>query len=430
MPYVVTRLAARDSARRFCRDDLAYFFGSDDFDNSTGGGFVSLEVSAAISDGTNDLVSVSTNRVFVPSANETYAYDADGNMTEDARFRYYWNGENRMIRAEEKIASSGRQPYVVTYAYDHMGRNVIKDGAKFIWDEYNIIVEDADSSDATFNTWGLDLDGTMQGAGGVGGLLAVEKWDAVYLPAYDANGNITEYVDGSGDVAAHYAYSAFGKQLLAVDDMGFTHRFSTKPYCPKTLLVEYEFRKYAPNVGRWMQPDANESEESQLLVLLFCRNAAIRFTDKLGFECVNDGHPVVVETKRKPIGRPIVFANSRKRLIDAEPITTGGVLVPLPSGFMGLVKVSCKCIIGVQDTVVQKYEVKYHLKQPKRCEFGNCSNPLSLTYDEELGWYTVYEQEESKSGPERQIELFASSGPFSGDGSDCNTPCRLEMSKL
>ena len=54
-------------------DDLAYFFGSDDFDNSNSGGFADLEVSAAISDGTNDLVSVVTNKVFVPPANETYA---------------------------------------------------------------------------------------------------------------------------------------------------------------------------------------------------------------------------------------------------------------------------------------------------------------------------------------------------------------------
>ena len=187
-------------------------------------------------------------------------WDADGNMTEDARFRYYWNGENRMIRAEEKSAPSGRQPYVIAYAYDHMGRNVIKDDAKFVWDDYNIIVENAASSNATFNTWGLDLDGTMQGAGGVGGLLAVEKGAAAYLPAYDANGNVTEYVTVDGAVAAHYAYSAFGKQMMAEDAIGFSHRFSTKPWCETMALVEYEFRKYLPRDGRWMGRDLIESQ--------------------------------------------------------------------------------------------------------------------------------------------------------------------------
>ena len=251
MSYVVTRLVLKGRERRFYRDRPGIArHGRMTEENSIVRG-VRMRCSL--------LRGMSSSRVFVPPANETYAYDADGNMTEDARFRYYWNGENRMIRAEEKSAPPGCQPYVIAYSYDHMGRNVIKDGAKFIWDEYNIIVEDAASSDATFNTWGLDLDGTMQGAGGVGGLLAVEKGDAVYLPAYDANGNVTEYIDGAGAIAAHYTYSAFGKQLLAVDDMGITHRFSTKPYCPKTLLVEYEFRKYAPNVGRWCSRDVVES---------------------------------------------------------------------------------------------------------------------------------------------------------------------------
>jgi RHS repeat-associated protein len=136
-----------------------------------------------------------------------------------------------------------------------MGRNVIKDGYKLIWDDYNIIVEDATSSNATFNIWGLDLDGTMQGAGGVGGLLAVQKGDAVYQPVYDANGNISEYVSSDGVIVAHYAYSSFGKLLMENDNICFTHRFSTKPYCVKTELVEFEFRKYSPNIGRWCSRD-------------------------------------------------------------------------------------------------------------------------------------------------------------------------------
>ena len=74
--------------------------------------------------------------------------------------------------------------------------------------------------------------------------------------------------------------------------------------------------------------------------------------------------------------------------------------------------------------------VMYHLKQPKRCEFGNCSNPLSLTYYDDLGWHTVYEKEESKSGTEYRIERYSSSIPFGADGGDCNTPCRFEMSTM
>lgn len=258
-----------------------YFFGSDEFDNTSSPVNAMLETVAvkpgATEDEPDEIASV-TNSVYLAKSPVAYEYDEDGNMTEDARFRYYWNGENRMIRAEEKSAPPGRQPYVIAYAYDHMGRNVVNDGAKFIWDDYNVIVEDAASSNATFNIWGLDLDGTMQGAGGVGGLLAVQKGDAVYLPIYDANGNISEYVSSDGVIVAHYTYSSFGKLLMENDNICFTHRFSTKPYCVKTELVEFEFRKYAPNVGRWCNRDIIE------VVPLYCMvyNRLVLEVDLLG----------------------------------------------------------------------------------------------------------------------------------------------------
>ncbi len=83
-------------------DDLAYFFGSDDFDNSATGGFAELEVSAVVSGGTNEFVSAATNRVFVSPANGTCPYDADGNQTlvttGTGEWQVEYNGENRPER--------------------------------------------------------------------------------------------------------------------------------------------------------------------------------------------------------------------------------------------------------------------------------------------------------------------------------------------
>ena len=48
----------------------------------------------------------------------------------------------------------------------------------FVWDDWNIIreiVREGGSATVTDNIWGLDIDGTLQGAGGVGGLLAVVR---------------------------------------------------------------------------------------------------------------------------------------------------------------------------------------------------------------------------------------------------------------
>ena len=208
-------------------------------------------VTASSPDGWDEMSAV-TGRVFVAQNPEQFTYDANGNMLTDGRFRYTWNAENRLVRAQELVAPTNRNPYTIAYAYDHKGRMVSKritenDGhdtlvsaPTYLWDGWNIVRETqwpvtSDQWSAgplatnhyplvTDYVWGLDLDGTMQGAGGVGGLLAVLRSDcattnsafcilhsALYLPTYDANGNISEYIDESGEVVAHYDYSPFGE---------------------------------------------------------------------------------------------------------------------------------------------------------------------------------------------------------------------------
>ncbi len=73
--------------------------------------------------------------------------------------------------------------------------------------------------------WGLDLSETMQGAGGVGGLLmvqvikdAIDYAHLVTVACYDANGNIMAYVDNDDDLAATFEYAAFGEGVGAASE--------------------------------------------------------------------------------------------------------------------------------------------------------------------------------------------------------------------
>ena len=45
------------------------------------------------------------------------------------------------------------------------------------------------------------------------GFAGVEKDESIAYPAYDANGNITEYVSGGGEILSHSEYSSFGWRL-------------------------------------------------------------------------------------------------------------------------------------------------------------------------------------------------------------------------
>jgi YD repeat-containing protein len=217
-------------------------------------------------------------------------YDADGNMTFDGKEWFYvWNGENRLVLAFNA-------QHVVTYAYDCRGRMVWKTVSqanassdkqiKYVWDDYNIIAEHVITNgfeNITYNVWGLDLSGTLQGAGGVGGLLSVHKDNDVYFPAYDANGNITEYISSSGTIAVHREYSAFGETTVltgALPDL-FTHWWSTKPWCIVTELSEYIYRKYKTDYGRWLSPDPL-SEIFPREKYIFLGNSAIIHYDLFG----------------------------------------------------------------------------------------------------------------------------------------------------
>ena len=283
-----------------------YFYGGDYADNTRTATNKQVEIVAvlpAAAPGGEDEISAVTGRVFVAKTPEVFTYDADGNMTSDGRFAYTWNAENRMV-------SASNAEVVVTYAYDHKGRMIRKTISRgdaepqsitYLWDGWNIIREAVatnslftiPSSLFTYNLWGLDLDGTMQGAGGVGGLLAVVRDGETYLPTYDANGNVSEYVSATdGTIAAHYDYSPFGETLVASGPQAasFTHRFSTKPYCQTTGFCEYQMRKYCPDIGRWMSRDPM-GEEGGGLFLFLLNNPLIQI-DLLGLAAtVTVGEP-------------------------------------------------------------------------------------------------------------------------------------------
>ena len=131
--------------------------------------------------------------------------------------------------------------------------------------------------------WGPDLSGTLQGAGGVGGLVAVSIAGQFYFPGYDNNGNVVGYWDESGSLVAEYAYDAFGNTISSSGSMAsvFPHRFSTKYYDTETDLYYYGYRYYSPSLGRWISRDPI-GENDGLGLFLSCRNNLLASIDRLG----------------------------------------------------------------------------------------------------------------------------------------------------
>ncbi len=129
--------------------------------------------------------------------------------------------------------------------------------------------------------WGIDISGSEQGAGGVGGLLMASDGSVIHFPAYDGNGNITAYTDGSSALAASYEYSPFGALTASSGSTFSPFRFSTKCYNTLTGLYYYGFRYYSPRFARWINRDPI-GEQGGINLYGMVGNDAVNNGDYLG----------------------------------------------------------------------------------------------------------------------------------------------------
>jgi len=233
-------------------------------------------------------------------------YDDDGNMTDDGTRIFTWNGENRLVSAAPKTPVEGDKK--AEFVYDYMGRRVKKSlysysaasswqlekEILFIWDGWNLIRESTVASGVQSIrdfVWGLDLSQSLQGAGGVGGLLAMVDQGNEYLYFYDANGNVGQLLNSSGGaVAAHYEYDPYGNLTRSYGEYVSENpfRFSTKYKDDETGLYYYGYRDYDPEMGRWLSRDPI-GERKEINLYGFVKNNGINELDYLGLSSVDLG---------------------------------------------------------------------------------------------------------------------------------------------
>jgi len=118
-------------------------------------------------------------------------------------------------------------------------------------------------------TRGKDLSGSLEGAGGIEGLLALTDHSSSLAPSAsslffhaDGNGNITALVDTNQNVVARYLYDPFGNTLSATGPKAALnkYRFSSKEWHAASGMVYYGYRYYIPELQRWPNRDPLEEE--------------------------------------------------------------------------------------------------------------------------------------------------------------------------
>lgn len=215
-----------------------------------------------------------TGNLFIPGTTQNFYYDADGNLTNDYTWSYIYNGENQLAEIRPLTNSPAASKKWLTFKYDYAGRRIGKTVAvwtnsawnttvnnRFLYDGWNLIAE----LNATNNNlirgyiWGQDLSGTIHGAGGVGGLLAInDPANGSQFVTHDAKGNVTALVSASnGAYTAQYEYDPFGRLLRATGPMAANSpfHFSDKYEDTEVGLIYYGYRYYNPSLGTWQNRD-------------------------------------------------------------------------------------------------------------------------------------------------------------------------------
>ena len=219
---------------------------------------------------------------------------------------------------------------------------------KFVYDGWNLIaILDSQSTILVSFTWGTDLSGSMQRAGGVGGLISMKIYSGAnagtYFACYDGNGNVEAMANAAtGATAGTWEYDPFGCIIRATGPLAFANPFlfSTKYYDWETGFYYYGYRYYNPSTGRWLSGDPINEE---------------------GFKCYHN------PSRRRPLSRDTIQEKGGPNLY----------------GFVGNAAVNAVDFFGLFYVDKSTKTIKLN-----RCEIvrlyghGSHSNPWKWTYFE------------------------------------------------
>ena len=216
--------------------------------------------------------STSSTTVILPSTT-TNSYDSNGNLLSDGTRCFNYDDENQLISVW--VTNLWRSDYV----YDGLNRRrIVKDygwtgsawqvtnEVHYIYDRFQVLQE-RDTNDQPLVTYtrGVDVSGTLEDAGGIGGLLARtdnKQWIAGLSTAhnyyfFDGNGNVAALVSTNGVPVAQYAYDPFGNILTMSGPLAYvnTYRFSSKEWNNNSGLYYFGDRFYDPLCQRWPNRD-------------------------------------------------------------------------------------------------------------------------------------------------------------------------------
>jgi RHS repeat-associated protein len=252
-------------------------------------------------------------------------YDDNGNLVQGHAVGpdlfYTYDDENQLVEMEREevwkaeLVYDGKGRLRVRKEYDFTDDWSLTSETRYVYDGMRVIQERNSGNTPTASyTRGSDLSGSLEGAGGIGGLLArshgysggTGNWSTHNCYHADGNGNITYLVNSSQTLAASYRYDPYGNTISSSGTLASAnvYRFSSKEFHANSGLYYYGYRWYHPNLQRWPNRDplgelgfellrrSGESVESSSVNLYrFVGNDPLRNVDSIGLQFLRIAGP-------------------------------------------------------------------------------------------------------------------------------------------
>ena len=345
------------------------------------------------------------NQLTSDPVSATDTYDGNGNLTNRynvmaGAYNYGYDDENELTSAEQ--ATQWRTEFV----YDGKGRMrkrleytwtgsawTLSTAVNYVYDGMRVIQERSSSNVPQVSyTRGTDLSGSLEGAGGIGGLLGRSHayqtgsgnfTNHNYYHA-DGNGNVTYLLNNAQSKVAEYRYDPFGNTISSSGSLSAAnvYRFSSKEIHVNSGMYYYTHRFYDPNLQRWLNRDPIGRRGGKNLYA-FVNNSPTGVFDPLGLIGI------------RKMGCDDPCGDAKKMGLDKEP---DGSKVPGGTVCCGGKKYGCvwdKSTGGsgpitnpkAQDVIgkcIQEHE-DTHVAQPNNCPNGcvisNVTDPDAKTHD-------------------------------------------------
>ena len=242
--------------------------------------------------------STNTVTVNISTNNALFQYDGNGNLIYDGLRSFAYDGENELIQVWvtnqwfSQFSYDGKMRRRIRQEYTWQNSGWVQTNQVYYVYDGNVVIQERDINNlpSTTYTRGLDLSSRLQGAGGIGGLLAMTlntgsgpaSSNSMYYHS-DGNGNVTMLVNSWQYIVAKYLYDAFGNTLSAAGTLAQAnlYRFSSKEAHPNSGLVYYLYRYYDPNLQRWPNKDPLE-ERGGINLYGFVQNEPTDLVDSDG----------------------------------------------------------------------------------------------------------------------------------------------------